>query len=352
MKILILGGTGAIGIHLVSLLSNTNNKVYVTTRKERISTNKTNYIIGDAQNQDFIEELLKDFWDVIVDFMIYDTNVFKDRVELFLKNTNHYFFLSSSRVHSNSDSKITENTPRLLDNSTDSEYLNTDEYALKKARQENILFESNFKNWTIVRPYITFSENRFQLGVLEKEEWLYRALKGRKIVFSEEISSKYTTLTYGFDLGACIAQLILNSKSKGEVFNITSSHSIKWEDVLKIYLNVLENHLGVRPKVILQDTTTFLTWKRSKYQVIYDRLFNRKFDNKKILDYTKDFEFSEIEKSLEKSLITFLKKPSFKYLYIEQEALKDKYTKQRTPLREFKGIKNKLKYFYYRNIKN
>ena len=53
---------------------------------------------------------------------------------------------------------------------------------LTKALQENLLRASGYKNWTIVRPYITFSDIRLQLGVYEKEQWLYRALQGRAIV--------------------------------------------------------------------------------------------------------------------------------------------------------------------------
>ena len=67
----------------------------------------------------------------------------------------------------------------------DEEYLNTDEYALSKARQENILHEAGCNNWTIISPYITFSETRLQLGVLEKEDWLWRAINGYSIVFQK-----------------------------------------------------------------------------------------------------------------------------------------------------------------------
>lgn len=65
-------------------------------------------------------------------------------------------------------SLINEETPRLLDMIKDEEYLNTDEYALSKARQENILHEAGCNNWTIIRPYITFSETRLHLGYLKR----------------------------------------------------------------------------------------------------------------------------------------------------------------------------------------
>jgi hypothetical protein len=112
--------------------------------------------------------------------MIYTTQSFKERVNFLLDATSQYVFFSSSRVYADSEIPITEDSSRLLDVSQDKKFLSTDEYSLAKARQENILRKSKRKNWTIIRPYITYSENRLQLGILEKEEWLYRALQGRK----------------------------------------------------------------------------------------------------------------------------------------------------------------------------
>lgn len=75
------------------------------------------------------------------------------------------------------------------------QYVQSDEYAIAKAKQEDILRNSDFKNWTIVRPYITYSDERLQLGFFEKELWLYRAIKGKTIIFPSDIYEKTTTLT-------------------------------------------------------------------------------------------------------------------------------------------------------------
>ena len=53
--------------------------------------------------------------------------------------------------------------------------------------EENLLFNSEKNNFTIIRPTITYNTQRLQLGVLEKENWLYRALHGRAIVFSDDV---------------------------------------------------------------------------------------------------------------------------------------------------------------------
>ena len=191
MKILVLGGTGVMGVDLVKILGERGDGVTVTSRSERKSEfNNVKYVKGNAHDTAFLESILNEDYDAIVDFMVYNTEKFRSSRDWLLSATNQYIFLSSSRVYADSRTPITEDSPRLLDVTTDSEYLQTDEYALTKARQENLLFESGKTNWTIIRPYITYSNQRLQLGVYEKELWLYRAMHDKTTVFPTVIAKK------------------------------------------------------------------------------------------------------------------------------------------------------------------
>lgn len=149
-KILILGGTGAMGIHLVSLLKDTDNEVYVTSRKAHADEDNIRYVKGNAQDDDFLKGLLVQHFNVVVDFMAYKTQKFRQRVELLLSQVDQLIFLSSARAYADSTEPICEDSARLIDICEDKEYLATDEYALFKGREEDILKSSNFKNWTIV----------------------------------------------------------------------------------------------------------------------------------------------------------------------------------------------------------
>lgn len=351
MRILILGGTGAMGVHLVELLSKKDVHLVVTSRGFLQSKENVEYVQGNAKDINFIEEILKDKWDVIIDFMVYTTQVFRDRVNLFLEATDQYVFISSARVYAQSEEPLKETSSRLLDTCTDQDYLQTDEYALSKARQENVLRDTGLKNWTIIRPYITYSEIRLQLGVLEKESWLYRAIHGRTIVFSSEIYNKLTTLTYGFDVANAIAGLVGLDKANGQVYHITANQSMTWENVLNIYLKVIEKKIGFRPKVLLQNTNEFLKHHQGKYQVLYDRAYNRVFDSSKVYQIVDENSFYTFEKGLTKCLEEFLANPVFKSINWKTEAVKDKQSKEHTPLREIKGLKQKIKYLVYRYLK-
>jgi len=351
MKILILGGTGAMGAHLVELIAKEGHETFVTTRSKREPRGNLHYIQGNARDIGFLEVNLKQKWDAVVDFMVYTTPEFKNRVDLLLGATKQYIFLSSARVYANSEGPITETSDRLLDVSKDEEYLATDEYALTKARQEDILKRSGKSNWTIIRPYITYSENRLQLGVLEKEAWLYRAVKGRTIVFSRDISYKVSTLTYGLDVSKGILNIIGKNGALGEAFHITLNENIIWRDVLAIYLDVLENNLGFRPKVLLNELNEFRKIHFSKYQIVYDRLYNRQFNNHKIERFIDNGTFKPVAEGLTSCLTDFLATGKFEAIDWKLEALKDKQTKERTPLKEIKGYKQKISYLIHRYIK-
>ena len=313
LKILLLGGTGAIGIHLSQLLSLRGDNITVTTRKKRNDTGNIHYAIGNAHDIQFLSSLLQgQNWDAIVDFMGYNTKEFQERAKRMLNSTKQYVFLSSARVYGpcQEGKLITENTPRLLDCTSDKEYLNTDEYALTKARQEDILQQSGKTNYTIIRPYITFSETRLQLGVYEKESWLSRALYGLPIVFSRDIAKHYTTLTYGKDVSKGIMGLINNPKAYGEAFHIASSESYQWEEILGVYVNVIEEETGSRPSIVMSDRCINLESKAMQYQVKYCRLFDRRFDNSKILNAVPDLQFGDTKSNLRYCLKEYIRSGS------------------------------------------
>jgi nucleoside-diphosphate-sugar epimerase len=350
-NILVLGGTGAMGKHLVNLLVERGDGVCVTTRSPRESSGNLEYIQGNAKDDKFLAPLLNRKWDAIVDFMVYATRDFQQSAPKLLAATDQYIFLSSARVYADCDEPIREESTRLLDSSSDAAFLATGEYSLAKARQEDVLRQSGRKNWTIIRPYITYSEQRLQLGVLEKEGWLYRALKGRTIVFSEDIASRLTTLTYGLDVAGAMAALIGERRALGEFYHITQRDASAWRDVLDVYLQVLEKHIGKRPKVILLGLHDFSRCKPAEYQIKYDRLFNRVFNSSKIAEFVDLRRFRSTEQGLSRCLEEFLEKPEFLAIDWRSEAIKDRYSGDVTSLKELGNWKQKVKYLIYRFIK-
>lgn len=347
MAVLVLGGTGAIGSHVVSILSQNNQEVFVTSRFFREDTCNVHYIKGNAKDVAFLKRLLNQkHWSTIIDFMSYNTSEFSEKYNDFLDSCEQYIFISSSRVYANSNIPLQEDSPRLLDCVKDNTYLATDEYALSKARQENFLFNSKKRNWTIIRPYITYDKNRLQLGVLEKEEWLYRAIYGRPIVFCEEISSKQTTFTNGYDVALGISKMIGNNNCFGEAYHLTASKSKTWGDLLNIYKEVFYKCYGLYPEIKMVSLEAFLNCRSQSlyYQVVYDRLYNRVFDtskSNKIIDVDK---FIEPNEGILECMSEFLLSPSFKGIDWIHEGVKDKLCHCFAHLSEFPKTIDFLRY--------
>lgn len=350
MKILALGATGAIGRQLVAILAkDPAHEIYITTRRARQDQCAIRYLQGNALNRALLDDILQQDWDVIVDFMVYDTPTFQSRVAALLSATKQYIFTSSARVFANSDTPITEKSPRLLDVSDDEDFLTSDEYALTKARQEDLLTSSSHNNWTIVRPYITFGKGRLQLGTLEKESWLYRATQGRSIVFCQDLMDKQTTLTDGAVVADMIANLIGQPMALGEDFNLTGLETTHWGAVVDLYCDALEQHLGQRPRLVLQDFETFCEGAPSVAQVKYDRIFHRVFDPSKIGQFLELDGLEPALSSLRFWLDDQLQNGTFLPLSPTHEALRDRASNERGPLGDYATLKQRIKYLAYRH---
>lgn len=336
------------GNHLVYLAAAQGIEVHVTSRKREGSTGLVRYIRGNAKDDGFLMQILARRWDVIVDFMIYDTASFERRIERLLEATDQYVFLSSGRVYAGSTAPMAETAPRLLDAIRDDVFLATDDYALAKARQEDIMQRSGRKNWTIFRPYITYARERLQLGALEKEGWLYRALHGRAILFPEEIADRFTTLTSATNVAQAMVALLGRNEALGQAYHVTSAQICQWKYVLDVYLDVIEERLGRRPRVVMVETADYLHCHRANYQLRYDRLYDRRFDNRKISAFIDVSTFVTVEEGLRECLASFLTLPVFKAIDWRSEARKDRLVQERTPFREIPGLENKLRYLLYR----
>lgn len=282
MRILILGGTGAMGVHVTRLLADAGHTVVVTSRRDHASDiSGVSYAKGDAKKSDFFESLLSQYWDAIVDFMVWSTDEFRTRVESFLSVTGQYVFTSSYRVYADSP-VITEDSPRLLDVINNPEYLATDEYALAKARCEDMLFDSGRTNWTIVRPAITYDgSGRFQLTVHEMDAWLWRALRGIPVPVPSAMLAKQATMTWGGDVARMVALLIGNPRALGEAFTVSTSEHMPWSEIVEAYRTAMPS-LNVRDC----DMARFERVHGAVWQIRYDRMYNRVVDNAKVLDVT------------------------------------------------------------------
>lgn len=290
-KILVLGGTGAMGRYLVPKLAQRDYQVDVVSLDQLPNLKNIHYIQSDIMDDSVLEKQLSAGYDGIVDFMVYPTAHFKTRHRLLLENTDHYIFLSSYRVFADSDEPVTEESAQLLDVCQDEEFLASDDYSLKKCRGEDILEQSAYDNWTIVRPAITYSQKRAQLVTLELHHILAAMREHRPVLLPEMARNVQATMTWAGDVAEMLARLLLAPSAKMQAFNVTTAEHNTWEQVAQMYKEIYdlsyqwvdtESYLEAKAKGDKSGRVTL----GSRWQLSYDRLYNRVMDNRKILART------------------------------------------------------------------
>ena len=124
-----------------------------------------------------------------------------------------------------------------------------------------------------------------------------------------------------------IVDLIGNEKAYGEAFHITTEESHTWREILYFYCDVIEKKTGKRPKVKIVDNSYNLQKVWNKWQIKYDRLYNREFDNSKIESIRGHYEYKDTFKGLEECLNEFLEHPIWiPSMNVKYEAYCDRIT--------------------------
>ena len=309
-KILVPGGTGAMGVYLIPELLKMGYQVDVIALDVgETKSDALRYIQADAKNYDFIAEQLKNGYDAVVDFMLYPKREEYERfLPLYLNNTQHYIYLSSYRVYANEEQPVKETSPRLLDVSTDQVLLSSGDYCIYKAQGEDFLRSSEFDHFTIIRPAITYSKRRFQLITMEYPLVVRRMLEGKTLVLPEAAMNVQATMSWAGDVAKMIARLLLNPKTYRETYSVcTAEHHTRGE-IAEMYARIGGlNYCTTDTDTFLQIISPNNIYARQ--QLVYDRYFERIMDNSKILEVTgmKQSELMPLEQGLAMELAGFPK---------------------------------------------
>lgn len=287
MKALLIGGGGTLGTYTAAELLKRGYEVDIICLEDKTSEDaRVKYFKATVDNE-YLEEFLKDKdYDGVVNFLIYtDVEEYKRAHMLLTANTKHLIFLSSYRVYNDLQHPITESAPQLYDTVDDKAFLETEQYAVPKSKCEHYMREeSGTKNWTIVRPVISFSERRFDI-VTENSNVIERIEAGEEIILPEPTKNLTAGLDWAGNSGKLIAHLLNNEKAYGEAFTVSSAQNLTWREIADIYTELL----GARFKwVSIEEYLNIRTDLKNHYPYIlkYDRMFDRIIDNSKILAVT------------------------------------------------------------------
>lgn len=287
-KVLVLGATGAMGQYLVPRLAEMGYQVDAASLDEAIDQHpNVRYLQANAKDKESLLPLLSNCYDGIVDFLIYRSAELPYYLPLLLDNTGHYIYLSSYRIYDNKEHPVKENSPRLLDADDKILLSNSDDYCIYKARGENILRSLEHGNWTIVRPAITYSRLRYQLVTLEAKDTLGRAFAGKKVVLPEQARTVQATMSWAGDVAQMLAGLLFNGKASGQTFTVATAEHRTWGEIADYYHDLCGLEavwVDKEDYIRIIDPDSYNLGVR--WQLEYDRLFDRIMDNSKVLAAT------------------------------------------------------------------
>lgn len=146
-----------------------------------------------------------------------------------------------------------------------------------------------------------------------------------------------------------ISRLIGNARALANTVQIAGRSAVTWDSVLQIYLSVLEQEWGKRPKVQYVDDPGLVRI-IDNYKVKYDRLYNRIFESGKADEICGEkIVYTPPEEGLAICLREFLReKREFRTVYWRYQAYVDKLTGEHTKLKEISAVKEKRRYILRR----
>ena len=302
--VLLIGGGGTLGTYITRELLRLGCRVDVICLEDYKSQNeKLRYLRGQATEEYLREIVTRNHYHGIVNLIHYpDVEAYEPIHRLLTGNTDHLIFLSSYRVYADEQHPITESAPMLLDVSKDEHFLANEKYALAKARAERYIYgQSDIKNWTIVRPVISFSERRFDLVTRSGRYVIDCVAAGKKITLPQRSKNLTAGLDWAGNTGKIIANLLFQECALGQAYTISSAPNLTWGQVADIY----EKVLGADIEWIDSDDYLREMGPGDPYwTLVNDRFFDRKIDNRKVLAATglKDEDFVTIEYGLKEEL--------------------------------------------------
>lgn len=289
MKVLLIGGTGVLSADIAHYIVQCDMELYLLnrgTRKEFMPVG-ANLIRADVRNSKDVKEKLQNlYFDVVIDFLSYNLSQLKNTLSSLEARYSQFVFISSATIYNNKilvGQNITEDMP--IGNKKW-------QYVVDKINCEKFLakhFLTKKSVYTIIRPYVTYNKTRIPYALIPfgYYQWsiIDRILKGKPIIMWDD-GSAVCSLTDAEDFAKGIVGVFGKTEAYNEIFHITSSEIVKWEDVLLeigLILNKIVNIIYIPSDFIVEYLPEY------KGILLDDKATNYHFDNSKILKLVPEF---------------------------------------------------------------
>lgn len=230
MKVLFIGGTGAISSACSELASERGFELYLLNRGEtdRKVPESAKILRGDIRDINSAKSALGDLtFDVVVDWIAFTPEHIETDLELFRNRTNQFIFISSASAYQTPPVNLPVTESTLLANpfwQYSRDKIACEERLIKAYREENFPM-------TIVRPSHTYDQTRLPLR--GRYTIIDRMRKGKKVIVHGDGTSLWV-LTHHKDFAKGFVGLLGNSQAVGEAFHITSDFLLTWNEIYEL----------------------------------------------------------------------------------------------------------------------
>jgi len=226
-SILFIGGSGEISQACVTEAVRLGHQVSVFNRGKRTgpAQEAVEQIKGNIDHASPYSVLAGRTFDVVCQFLAFNTEAIERDIEAFAGKCQHYIFISSAAVYQKPCREIVTETT-----SIGNPYW---EYGRQKAACEALLMEAHEAGRlpvTIVRPSHTY-RTRLPGTVLHGDHQAWRILNGKPIIVHDDGQSLWT-LTHASDFARAFVLLCANPKTLGEAYHITDDQAHTWNAIL------------------------------------------------------------------------------------------------------------------------
>lgn len=287
MKVLIIGGMGVIGGAITEAASKRNMDVYVVSRRalfgKWLKLEGVHGVQGDWKDNAFAENVVKEYYDVIVDTQVFQVDQLKRSLSIVNGHCKQYIYISTDSVYEHPAKIMSENDPIDINKI----YW---KYGIDKRKGELYLLQNGSKYdffWTVIRPTITFGDTRIPVGFAagrNTNTLAERILKGQPIIRFDDSSTRHA-ICHSSIFGTAAVGLFLNENAAGQFYHICDNHAYTYSEIF----SAIEKVIGKRGVYVYAPTELVKKYSRSVYEeMIYDKNPEFVLDNSNIRKISPD----------------------------------------------------------------
>lgn len=247
MKVLVIGGSNFIGWHLVNMLNEMSDNVFVFNRGNHIRNYPAwvKYVNGDRSEKSKLKELAqKEQFDVVFDMCSFNEEHANDVVYALSENAKKVIFISSSAAY------LENQILPLKENATCGFHPQWGAYGEAKYKAECVYlnaFRANQFPVVIIRPSYVYGPD----NTIDRETKLFDRIAKQRPVLVPYSGDGVIQLGYIDDLCTALMTIAKSGIGLGEIYNISGNELITLNGLIELVSKIV----GIKANVYHVDPT-------------------------------------------------------------------------------------------------